>query len=160
MKRFLILFLSLFTIFSAQARKKLKPAVYSEVIEIYQLNEKLHQSFFSYKGEEIHRVAQEISKKIEGFKESESTRLLGKSKEYLERIRDLGEKKRSPNDRHYHKFSLILIDALKDYELEHYNEYSCPMVKKSWVQNSSKTKKVLNPYAPYMPNCGSQKSHY
>jgi hypothetical protein len=43
---------------------------------------------------------------------------------------------------------------------EGYNEYTCPMVKKKWVQNSKKRARVHNPYAPEMPHCGGQVTEY
>ena len=39
-----------------------------------------------------------------------------------------------------------------------YARFYCPMVKKYWIQNKTKIKKVMNPYASSsMPHCGSIK---
>ena len=52
---------------------------------------------------------------------------------------------------------ITAADVVNTYDVgKKYNAYSCPMVKKKWVQNSKKMAKVHNPYAPNMPHCGSK----
>lgn len=56
---------------------------------------------------------------------------------------------------------MALIHIVNKYDLgSKYNAYSCPMVKKKWLQNSDKMAKVHNPYAAGMPHCGSQDTNH
>ena len=65
------------------------------------------------------------------------------------------------NNENYHIVSSALIFVINKYDLgSEYNAYSCPMVKKKWIQNSKKMTKVHNPYAAGMPHCGSQDSSH
>jgi hypothetical protein len=90
----------------------------------------------------------------------------GETKKLLKfSIEKLGELKsdteRETNNQNYHLVSMALIHLVNTYDLgDAYNAYSCPMVKKKWVQNSKKMARVHNPYAPGMPHCGTQDSEY
>ena len=65
------------------------------------------------------------------------------------------------NNQNYHLTSMALIHIVNTYDVgNEYNAYSCPMVKKKWLQNSKKMAKVHNPYAPNMPHCGGQDSNF
>ena len=68
---------------------------------------------------------------------------------------------RETNNQNYHLDSMDLVQLVDTYALgDAYNAYSCPMVKKKWVQNSKKMARVHNPYAPGMPHCGTQDSEH
>ena len=85
--------------------------------------------------------------------------LLTFSKTKLDQIKASND--REDNNQNYHLVSMALIHVVKEYDVgSKYNAYSCPMVKKKWLQNSKKISKVHNPYAPEMPHCGSQDSHH
>ena len=57
--------------------------------------------------------------------------------------------------------SSALAHVLSKYDLgSDYNVYYCPMVRKKWIQNSTKHAGVKNPYAPEMPNCGRKESSF
>ena len=84
---------------------------------------------------------------------------LKKSKKQLLKIKEATDRKE--NNVLYNESSLGFIYILNKYDIGRtYNSYSCPMVKKKWVQNSKKEAKVHNPYAPEMPHCGRQDSRY
>jgi hypothetical protein len=52
----------------------------------------------------------------------------------------------------------ILVVLDKYSHNKNYARYFCPMVKKYWIQNISKSEKVMNPYASTtMPHCGAKK---
>jgi hypothetical protein len=68
---------------------------------------------------------------------------------------------REENNQNYHLVSMALIYIVNTYDVgPKYNAYSCPMVKKKWLQNSKKLAKIHNPYAPHMPHCGSQDTNF
>ena len=56
--------------------------------------------------------------------------------------------------------SKALVHIVRTYDVGKYNAYSCPMVKKVWVQNSAKQDGVQNPYAPEMPACGTKDTSF
>ena len=50
---------------------------------------------------------------------------------------------------------LVLID--REGGVKNHSRYYCPMVKKYWIQNTTDSEKVMNPYASSsMPHCGSK----
>mgnify|MGYP000002837158 FL=1 len=52
----------------------------------------------------------------------------------------------------------ILVVLEKHAPNKNYARYYCPMVKKYWIQNITKSEEVVNPYAgDYMPHCGVKK---
>lgn len=57
----------------------------------------------------------------------------------------------------YAEFVSPLIELVKKYDIGlSYNVFFCPMVKKSWIQNTDKQASVQNLYAPGMRECGEQ----
>ena len=90
---------------------------------------------------------------------SEISKLLVYSVKKLEEI--TASSNRKSNNQAYHLVSMALIHIVSTYDVgDVYNAYSCPMVKKKWIQNSKKLPKVHNPYAPNMPHCGSQHTKF
>lgn len=140
-------------------RKKLNPETKKNVISLLSVNESLHSAFFTYSGKLVEKEARNLIEKINDIKDEEISKLLYLSKSKLSEIKEVNE--RDKNDQIYHSVSMALIDIVNKYDLgSKYNTYSCPMVKKKWVQNSDKISKVHNPYAPGMPHCGLQDSKY
>ena len=140
-------------------RKALKAQTKKSVVSMLEINEKLHRSFFNYKAKEVEANAQKLSQAIMEIKDQEIAKLLSFSQKQLQEIK--ASKDRAANDQHYHLVSMALIHIVNTYDVgSKYNAYSCPMVKKKWLQNSKKMADVHNPYAPNMPHCGSQDSHY
>lgn len=61
----------------------------------------------------------------------------------------------------YEKVSDPLVEVVKGYNLgSGYNIFSCPMVKKSWIQNVTQHKEVRNVYATSMLECGTQDTKF
>jgi hypothetical protein len=103
--------------------------------------------------------AMNLKKAIDAIEDKEVAKLLNFSKGKLKEIKASND--REVNNKNYHLVSMALIHIVNKYDVgSKYNAYSCPMVKKKWVQNSSKMAKVHNPYAPNMPHCGSKDSRY
>ncbi len=142
-----------------QKRKKLDQTTKESLVEVLEANEKLHHSFFQYDANAVEKYAKALKKAISNIKDGEIRKLLSFSQKKLSKIKASNERK--TNNQNYHLVSMALIHIVNTYDVgEKYNAYSCPMVKKKWVQNSQKMTKVHNPYAPNMPHCGSKDSDY
>jgi len=140
-------------------RKVISEIDKKSVIAILVKNEILHDSFFEYNKDQIEKSAKALSVEIDKIKNTEISNLLKYSQKKLNEIKKSNT--REQNNELYNVVSTALIYLVNTYELgSKYNAYSCPMVKKKWIQNSSKVSKVKNPYAPEMPHCGSQDTSY
>ena len=140
-------------------RKSLSEAAKKSVLSALEANEALHSSFFKYDAKAVESNAMKLKKAIDAIEDKEVAKLLKFSKSKLSEIKASND--RDTNNKNYHLVSMALIHIVNKYDVgSKYNAYSCPMVKKKWVQNSSKMAKVHNPYAPEMPHCGSQDSHH
>ncbi len=140
-------------------RKSLSEAAKKSVVSALEANEALHSSFFKYDAKAVESNAMKLKKAIDAIEDKEVAKLLNFSKTKLSEIKASND--RETNNKNYHLVSMALIHIVNKYDVgSKYNAYSCPMVKKKWVQNSSKMAKVHNPYAPNMPHCGSQVSHH
>ena len=140
-------------------RKKLDEKTKEAVLSVLKVNEELHASFFKYDGKEVEKNAKKLNSEIDKIKDKEISKLLSFSQKSLAEIK--ASKDRKQNNKTYNLVSMALIHVMNTYDLgSKYNAYSCPMVKKKWVQNSKKMARVHNPYAPEMPHCGSKDSNY
>lgn len=131
----------------------------NEVVSMLETNEKLHRSFFKYDSKKVAINSSELVKKIDSISNAEISKLLKFSKLKLKTLTE--ESTRQENNQSYHLVSMAFIYIVNKYDVgSKYNAYSCPMVKKKWLQNSNKLSKVHNPYAPEMPHCGTQDSNH
>lgn len=145
--------------FNSYARTELKGEDKKAVINILEINESLHKNFFDYKASLVEEDAKRLSQAISIIKNTKITDLLKDGQMELAKIKKGNE--REANNIAYHKVSLSLIKLLEEYNPgKRYNAYSCPMVKKRWVQNSEAKLRVHNPYAPEMPHCGQRDTEY
>jgi hypothetical protein len=141
------------------SRKVLTEATRKSVISALEANEVLHSSFFKYDGKSVEQNVKKLKLAIDAIEDKEIGKLLKFSKVKLSEIKASSD--RETNNKNYHLVSMALIHIVNKYDVgSKYNAYSCPMVKKKWVQNSSTMAKVHNPYAPNMPHCGTQDSHH
>lgn len=144
---------------SKEVRRSIDDATKASVVNALEANEILHQSFFEYDGKKVEENALKLQKAIDGIKDKEISKLLSYSKNKLSEIKATID--REVNNKNYNLVSMALIHVVSKYDVGNdYNAYSCPMVKMKWIQNTSKVSEVHNPYAPNMPNCGSQDSNY
>lgn len=141
------------------ARKSLDAKAKASVVKALEANEELHSAFFKYDGQKVEASAKKLKAAIDKIDNAEISKLLKFSKTKLGEISS--SKSRDDNNQNYHLVSMALIHVVNTYDVgSKYNAYSCPMVKKKWIQNSKKVAKVHNPYAPNMPHCGSKDSNY
>ncbi len=146
-------------VIAASKRKKLSDDTRKSLIEVLKVNEQLHQSFFKYDKKLVEKNAIKLKDAIGNIENDEISKLLSFSRKQLGEIKS--SHARDVNNNHYNLVSMALIHIINTYDLgSAYNSYSCPMVKKKWIQNSAKMAKVHNPYAPGMPHCGSKDSSY
>lgn len=163
MKDIFLILVCLFVSFDslAEKRKSVSPQLKTELLKVFTLNEQLHQAFFDYEKQKknLPAIATQLRQAIEEISNSEVKKLLKFSQAKLKDIK--AESPKSDNDQRYHLVSMALIHILNKYDIgDDYNAYSCPMVKKKWIQNSTKVTKVHNPYMSEMPHCGSQDSEH
>lgn len=141
------------------ARKSLSEASKKSILSVLAINEKLHQSFFTYNAATVESNANALKEAISSIEDKEIAKLLKFSSSKLSEIKASND--RDKNNKLYNLVSMALIHVINKYDIgNEYNAYSCPMVKMKWIQNSKKLAKVHNPYAPEMPHCGAQDSHY
>lgn len=144
-----------FSSYASEERKKVSESDKKEIVSVLEANEELHSSFFKYNGKKVEAAAKNVNTKIAKISNKEVAKLLKFSSTKLDEIK--ADSKRDGNNQNYHLVSMALIHIVNTYDVgSKYSAYSCPMVKKKWVQNTSKMEKVHNPYAPYMPHCGSK----
>ena len=144
---------------SVFARTVLKGSDQKSVLNLLKINESLHEHFFDYKAELVEEDAKRLAQAIAKIERKEIKELLKESEVELKKIKASTD--REENNISYHKASLGLVKLLEEYNPgKKYNSYSCPMVKKKWVQNSETKLRVHNPYAPEMPHCGQRDTDY
>ncbi|MBL6990418.1 MAG: DUF3347 domain-containing protein [Bacteriovoracaceae bacterium] len=138
-------------------RKDLSSQELKEIHTVFELNEKLHQSFFNYDAKMVQKNAKLVVEAISKISNDPIRNMLMMSKPKLEKIK--ATSKREDNNKFYAFFSSHLVHILKMYNIsKDYDEYYCSMADKQWIQNSKKThSKVKNPYMPTMKGCGTKK---
>lgn len=159
---FLTIFLTIFSfnkdLYSSE-RKELEESSKASILKIFSLNEILHESLFNYNEANILENAKKMKEALSEIKNPTILAILSNSKNAMESMIK-ARSKREINEA-YQFLSKDLVSLLTVYDLgESYNAYYCPMVKKDWVQNTKKNRALKNPYAPEMPHCGTQKTHY
>ncbi|MFG1492878.1 hypothetical protein [Halobacteriovorax sp. ZH4_bin.1] len=158
MNKFIIVSFIAFNLFAA-GRIEMAKDTKKQVVKVLELNEDLHSSFFKYDGAKVEEAAKKLSRAIDKISDEKIKKLLTFSKVKLSEIQ--ASKSTADNNQNYHLVSMALIHIINTYDVgEKYNAYSCPMVKKKWVQNSSKQDKVHNPYASNMPHCGQKDTKF
>ena len=147
------------TVQKKHERIKLDEKNLAQLISVYEANEKLHAAFFTYDAAAVEKNAVELRNLLLKITHKDLKKHFKRTLVQLEKItKDQNQEK---NNHQYHLVSKKLVQALSEYDLgDTYNVYSCPMVKKVWVQNSKKMDKVHNPYASYMPHCGTKDTNF
>ncbi|RLA63398.1 MAG: hypothetical protein DRQ88_09555 [Epsilonproteobacteria bacterium] len=145
--------------FAATDREKLPEQTKMEIINVLKVNEGLHTSFFKYNAKDVEKNAKDLIQAMDKINDPQIKKLLNYSKSQIGQINPT--KTRKNNNQLYNMVSMALTHLINKYDLgSGYNVYHCPMVKMKWVQNSTKMKKVHNPYAPNMPHCGERLTDY
>lgn len=159
MKHLILILSTLLSLNVFAKRKELDEVAKKQVIRVLEANEALHAAFFEYKSAEVEGQAKKVLGLISEIKNEEISQILKFSTEKLKLL--TSTESRENNNTNYGIFSAALVHIVNKYNVgESYNAYSCPMVKKKWVQNSKKINKVHNPYAPEMPHCGGKVTRF
>lgn len=141
------------------ARKTLSEKEKNEVRALLEANDALHSAFFTFDPQSIETKAAQVVTAIQELSNAEVKQKMMYSLEKLKGFR--AGVKREELNQSYHEVSMALIHLITTYDVgEGFNAYSCPMVKKKWLQNTAKKKKIQNPYAPEMPACGSKDTRF
>ena len=136
-------------------RKEVSERLKESVLSILEENERLHSSMFEYKKAALKESVEAFKKKAMGIKDKKIEELLKPALRASSEL--MTNKTKAEDNESYHRLSLSLVKIVESFQIgSTYNIYYCPMVKKRWVQNSKKMRKVHNPYAPEMPHCGGQ----
>lgn len=152
-------FLFFFTLSAALGREKLSDSDLQKVRNIFKENESLHWSFFHYDKKKVEEHAQKVSQAISHIKNEKLLEFLNRSQKKLNALKASQDQKK--NNKLYFQASKDFIRVLKKFDIgSDYNAYSCPMIHMSWVQNSKVIDKVHNPFASYMPHCGTKDTQF
>ena len=141
-------------------RKIVSSEIKNSLTQILKADELLHESFFKYDAAAVEKNATALAKLVSEIKVKKIKKIFKRTPEQLRKIKASQQK-----EKNYHLYGLFnnaMVEILKKYDLgDDYNIYYCPMLKKSWVQNSKKKNKVHNPYAgDYMPHCGMKATNF
>lgn len=130
----------------------------AELTEILAKNDVLFNAFLKKDNALIEKNAKELSSLVG---KSQSTIIKGVKANVsgLDGIKS--SNKNEDNLKAYETFLNPLIKVVQQYDVgKKYNVFSCPMVKKSWIQDTEVNKDVKNVYAMDMLECGSQDTHF
>jgi signal recognition particle GTPase len=140
-------------------RQKLSKEDKQDILKVFKANELLHAGFFKYKRSKIMSKVAPVQLALKEVRSKNMKKMFSKSSRWLNEISTKLKKKQ--NYKKYNMFSEELIKLLIKYDIgSGYDIYACPMVNMRWVQNSKVDPKVNNPYASYMPHCGSRESRF
>jgi hypothetical protein len=153
----LILTLNVSHLYGANDHRVMKMNENKNFNELLLTYEKLHQSFFDNDNSKINKATVEVLKSLEKIKNKKIKETLTYSKKKLEDI--IKSEDIEANHNSFNTASQGILIVLDKYSYnKKYARYFCPMVKKYWIQNISKSEKVMNPYASLtMPHCGTRK---
>lgn len=143
---------------SQAKRKALQSNDKAQLTEILAKNDSLFNAFLKKDNALIVKNAKELA----GLVVKSDGPILKelKAKVYsLEGIKS--SNKNEDNLKAYEAFLNPLIAIVQQYEVAgKYNVFSCPMVKKSWIQDTEVNKDVKNVYATDMLECGTQDTRF
>lgn len=118
--------------------------------------EKLHQAFFDRDLHKVHVTASELLKDLSAIKDPKMIKTLTYSMKKLKALAKIGSLEEGKGDLNTISQGILVV-LEKQAPHKDYARYYCPMEKKYWIQNTSKEKEVMNPYASkMMPHCGER----
>ena len=140
------------------ARKKLSAEEQASVIEVLKKNDQLFNALLRKDGALIEKISQELSVLVS----RSTTPTLKNVKAQVSSLKGIkASAKIDENLKAYELFLNPLIKVVQEYDVgSKFNVFSCPMVKKSWVQDVTVNKDVKNVYAMDMLECGTQDTHF
>ena len=127
---------------------------FNQVLKNY---EGLHKAFFENNFPEVKKQAQRVLESVSNIDDPKISQTLEYSKTKLNLILEA-----KSIDSAKHEFDVVsrafVVVLQKHAPNKTYSRFYCPMEQKYWIQNTSESITVLNPYASEtMPNCGSIK---
>lgn len=143
---------------SGVKRKSLATQDKVEAVEVLAKNDLLFNAFLKKDAAAIEKHAKELQKLVSAKKSP----LLKEVKAQAGKLNSIkASNSNETNLTAYEAFLNPLIKVVQEHEVDtRYNVFSCPMVKKSWLQDVKVNKGVKNVYAMEMLECGSQDTHY
>ena len=135
---------------SAQANDK---DAFNKALKTY---EKVHDAFFKIDLKMAQKHTSKLAIELSKLKQPEHTKLLKPVIKKAKELSKTDDLQKAHKD--FHSISVGML-ALLDRVMPNksYARYYCPMVKKYWIQNITKSEKVMNPYASdTMPHCGGK----
>lgn len=137
-------------------RKTLSPQDKAWVQTVLNKNDELFNAFLKKDNALIEKKAKELSSAVS---KSSSFKEIGAQTQKLNLIK--ASSGRESNMAAYESFLNPLIKLVQTYDVgSKFNIFSCPMVKKSWIQNTDVNKDVRNVYAMEMLECGTQDTKF
>ncbi len=127
--------------------------VFAKALKDY---EKVHSAFFKDDLEGAKKEASSLAKTLSTLTGEKVKKTLSFTQKKLEDLK--GESDLAQAHKAFNVISQGLLVVLeKQIPVKNYARYYCPMVKKYWIQNTTDSEKVLNPYAAKsMPHCGGK----
>lgn len=159
MKIFLLTVLLSFSAMAGDAsRKNLEPAEAKEVAEVLVKNDELFNAFLKKDAGLVQKKAAELHTLISKA-DASAFKEVKKDSDSLKKI--TSEAGNESNLKSYEPFLNSLIKVVKTYQVPgRFNIFSCPMVNKSWIQDTNVNKEVRNVYAMEMLECGTQDTKF
>lgn len=129
-----------------------------EVIAVLQKNDLLFYAFLAKDEVGIEKLAKELHADVTKSNHS----LLDEVKAAAWNLSNIkASHSNEVNLRSYESFVKPLIRIVESKDIGgKFNVFTCPMVKKSWIQNIEIHKEAKNIYAMDMLECGTQNTHY
>lgn len=139
-------------------RKTLSGEDQKKVILILDKNDELFNAFLKKDDSLIEKKSHELSGLMKKIEVAALKEVKIQTKQ-LDSIK--ATKTRETNLVAYESFVNPLIKFIQTYDVgSNFNVFSCPMVKKSWIQNTIVNKDVRNVYAMEMLECGTQDTKF
>lgn len=139
-------------------RKDLAESEKKVILDVLKKNDDLFNAFLKKDGAQVEKLAKELHAIVS---KAESKVLSGVKKESQNLLSLKAGNSNEKNLASYESFINPLIEVVKTHNVgDKYNVFSCPMVKKSWLQDVAVNKDVKNVYAMDMLECGTQETHF
>lgn len=138
-------------------RKTINAADKIEITEVLGANDKLFNAFLKKDSASVEKMAKDLQATLSKSKSP----ILKDVRAQASKLNIKSALKIEDNMKSYEALLNPLIKVVKEYEVESkYNVFSCPMVKKSWLQDITVNKDVKNVYAMDMLECGTQDTQF
>lgn len=140
------------------ARKSLNASEKAAMTNILNKNDELFNAFLKKDNALIEKTAKALAVVTSQYKMASFKDIHAEASK-LSSIK--ASKSREANLDIYEAFLQPLIKFVQTYEVDKkFNVFSCPMVKKAWLQDTSVNKDVRNVYAMEMLECGTQDTKF